>query len=956
MSTPLQSPAAALHTLPLRRAAAALWRRRALVVTLVTAASVLGACGEDANTKAEVGATDVTDDGAVTDSSGDSAVSDTATDSNAGPAAPAFKRGCPTSGKSLVRKLVAGETFHGPAALAAPGDWMLANSHAAFVVKAPTETEHTYAHYGGLLVDAVALVGCAQAAPERFGELLLLLGTINIGDLPASTLRTFRGTSAVVLADGSDGGAAKLRVHGVDDYFWLVELTLIAEAWRDGKPKKRSLPLGVKLALDYTLPPDRASIQVDLVVINETSAKREFHVGAAAFVDDSTEQQIWSKGKLAAGGFSLRTGMPWLAGSARDGAIVIAVDTNNLGTAQISGVDALVPIHQLAEPLTVGPKGSATGEDRQRFWIGVGATDSASAVATLEGIAVGGESWTGVDVAGHVVDIGDKTGVSDARVVLERRTNAGDYEPLLSERSGPGGAFSLRVPKVGAKDDLRLVAHAAGRDPSAPVVLSLDGKDGDVQLRIGEAGRIEHEVVDGEGKLLPARLTLVHKQTKATLLGFAAGTQGAWPVPPGSYTLIVTHGYTHTPWQGEVTVVAGKPAVVKATLPQVVQHAGWMSFDNHVHSQPSPDSTVPLADRYIAAAAEGLHIVVHSEHEIIVDSGPHLQASGVGAWVRGVTGQEVTASLPEHTNMTSVKPDPSHKRGAPVKWHGRDLAEIWALEKTRGAGFRTLNHPRKGCNWLCLIGWDRQQLTWTNDEPESVGLAQGATMFSWDFEAIETMNGMDSRLFVEAGKEDETGTFEDWLSFHNAGHLITGLAVTDVHGWAPPGSPRTWFRVPKDDLSAFSDAWLVDAVKAGHTVMSAGAFAEVSIGAAGPGELAKQGALQDGKAPVKVRVQAIAAVDVTRLVVVVNCVAVAEVQATKPNEVVKFDGVIDVPLSEDSHVVVVGFGAKPMPAGLKSYNPTKVPRFISNPIRVDVDGDGAWTPPGGRACTVQVSK
>ncbi len=885
-----------------------------------------------------------------------------------GTPSPAFAAGCPVAGKSLIRQLQAdGERFEGPASLAAKGDWMLANTHAAFVIKSPTETEHTYAYYGGLLVDAVALDGCSQAAPEQYGEMPLLIGRIDVGNFPATVLRTFRGTSAEVIADGSDGGPAVLRVHGVDDWFWLVELELIKQAYIADKPKQRSLPLGIKLALDYTLAPDRAALQIDLVAINDTAKPQELHVGAAAFLDDSTPQQVWSAGTLAIGGFGLKTNLPWITGSAATGAVVIAVDAQNLATAHISGVDALIPVDQLGEPLRLAPKGSPGDTDLQRFWVGVGRADSASAIATLEGVAVGGKAWTGVDVAGVVREEGSGEAIGGARVNLERKRNDGSFATLASARADDKGNYALRVPRVGAAGHLRLVAHAAGRDSSpAAVMPEGDGPFTDVELRLGPVGALGHDVRDGDGKPIPARLTLYGKGGVHTGLYFATGGQATVPVPPGEYTLVITRGYHHRPWSGEVQVAPHKTTAVTATLPRVVDTSGWMSFDGHVHSHPSPDSTVPLVERYRTAAAEGVDVVVHTEHEIVVDSEPARLASGVAAFVRGVGGEEVTATLPEHTNAFGLQPDPSHRRGAPVKWMGLDLGQIYAAERARGAAFVSLNHPRKGCNWLCVIGWDRLLVAPTLTDPTVVGLPAGATLWSWDFESVELLNGMDKALFHDQKAPDSTGTFEDWMSFWNGGHRITGLGVTDTHGYGPPGAPRTYFRVPKDDLTAFSLPWMTEAVKAGRTQVSAGGFARVSAdgGKSGPGDLVPKSAIaldKDGKATLalQVRVEAIPEIDVTRVLVLVNCDTALDVQATAPGDVVKLDKTLQVPIPAavllsglDAHVTVLAFGKQPMPKGLESADAHKVPRVITNPMVLDLNGDGAFQGPGGKACAV----
>ena len=917
-------------------------RRRWLGSLFVATLSVTG-CSDDADSGVDAQVT--------VDSVQDAA------DVAGGPRSPAFVAGCPQPGRSLLRQLQTdAERFEGPASLAAAGDWMLANEVAAFVVKAPTQNEHTYAYYGGLLVDAVALDGCEQAAPERFGEMPFLIGKIDVTSIPASTLRSFRGVSAEVLADGSDGGPAKLRVWGTDDWFWLVELELVKNAFLAGTPKPRSGPLGVKLALDYTLEPGRAALQVDLVAINTENTAKELHVGAASFMDDSVVQQIWSASTLSLGGMKLQTGLPFVAGSAADGAVVIAVDAGNLATAHFAGVDALIPVDQLGDPLQLGPAGSADGDsDLQRFWVGVGRGDSLDAIASLEGLSIGDKTWTGRDVQGVVREQPSGLPLPGATLELERRRNDGSFALLATARAGEDGSFAFRAPLLGKDGDLRIRAVAPGRAVGTPLDLPAEGA-GSIELALGEAGALGHDVRDGDDTPVPARLTLLDADGHETGLWFATGGQAGVPVPPGDYTVVVTRGYHHRPWTAKVTVAPGKTTAVAPVLPRVLDTAGWMAFDGHVHSQPSPDSRVPLPDRYQSAAAEGLEIVVHTEHEIIVDSEPARQASGVGAWVRGVVGEEVTATLPEHTNMFDVVPDPKHRRGAPVKWFGLDLAQIYAAEAARGAGFRALNHPRKGCNWLCVIGWDREKLAPALDDPTLVGLPQDATLWSWDFEAVELLNGTDTTIFLDPAKPERTGTFEDWMSFWNAGHRVAPLGVTDVHGWGPPGAPRTFFRVPKDDLSAFEPGWMTAAVKAGAVQVSAGAFARVAIAGKGPGETVPASAVVDGKLPVQVRIEALPEIDVTRVLVLVDCDTALEVSATDPNGVVKLDQTLQVPLAapgKDHHVVVLAFGKTPMPAGLQPVQAAKVPRVVVAPIVVDGDDDGAFTPPGGKTCDLK---
>jgi hypothetical protein len=152
-------------------------------------------------------------------------------------------RGCPVAGKAAARTLLdAAERPSGEHALAAPGDVVLLNTRAAWVLQG-VDAPRTYVHYGGAPIDAVALEGCAQAGPERFGEIALVFGQLVLTDFTASTLRMFRGERVEIVSDGADGGPAVVEVYGFDDVFHLVELTLMGEAYENGRPKQPSVPV-----------------------------------------------------------------------------------------------------------------------------------------------------------------------------------------------------------------------------------------------------------------------------------------------------------------------------------------------------------------------------------------------------------------------------------------------------------------------------------------------------------------------------------------------------------------------------------------------------------------------------------------------------------------------------------------------------------------------------------------
>ncbi|MBM3957892.1 MAG: hypothetical protein FJ313_07560 [Gemmatimonadetes bacterium] len=233
-----------------------------------------------------------------------------------------------------------------------------------------------------------------------------------------------------------------------------------------------------------------------------------------------------------------------------------------------------------------------------------------------------------------------------------------------------------------------------------------------------------------------------------------------------------------------------------------------------------------------------------------------------------------------------------------------------------------------------------------------LGFPPDAELWSWDFNAIELMNG--PRVIFRNPPGALAGAlFDDWMGFHNLGHRIVALGSSDTHGEEGPGEVRTYFASPTDDPVSFDGQDLVDALVAGRAVVSAGAFIRLTAGGqAGPGDMIGAGG---GTVDVAIRVEAPPAVDVAYVTVFRNCDQVASVLATDPHGVVKLDVTVPVAVTQDSHVVVAAFGAETMPPGLVQYSPAGRPRGVTNPVFVDHDGDGAFTPPGVKSCVYDLA-
>lgn len=864
-----------------------------------------------------------------------------------------FTQGCPIPNQATARQLKSiEERPEGPDALASTGDLLLMNEQAAFVIQGTGETR-AYFHYPGVLIDAVAVEGCEQAAAERFGEQIFLVGRLDAAKFTRSSLHLFDGQKAEIINDGSNGEPAVVRVSGKDAPFWLAELELAKAARVEGEMRPLSKSLGIKVQVDYILAPGSSVLEMELSLQNTNSEETPIMGGALLIMGNDTPSFSAADSTLAVGGFGIRMGVPWLVADSGEGAYALSMDTSNMGTTYVSGVDALIDVRQATDaPLVLAPAGSKGDTATVRFFTAVGPSDGNSATRHLEPYQPGPREYTLEELSGTVLEAASGEPVPGAQVFLELRSGS-EWQRLDSFGADKNGKFSGAAPLFfDSALSYRLRASAPGRhDLELPFK---PGDDAKVKLAMGPEGRLGYRVNDGNGKAMPAKVSIYQEGKLVDRLYLADG-HGNAPLAPGDYEISVTRGFEYQSAHQPIHVPAGASASLEVSLPRLVDTSGFLSLDGHVHAGPSPDSRIHIPQRLITAAAEGLEVVVGTDHEIITDWSYGIDEAGLRGELSTVVGQELTATVPEHINLYGVPVDETHPRGGPIRWYGKSVAELFDEAREQGARIISLNHPRLGCSYLCLIEWDRILGRPLLSDPRAIGLPKDAKLWSWNFDVIEYLNGYRS-VFVEPGKEHATGLFDDWMSFHNHGHRITAVGVTDVHGLEVPGSPRSYFAAANDKPDEFSLDEFESSIKTGKVLVSAGAFARVSIGEAGMGDLAQaEGDGEEMGVDLKVRIEALPEIDVSHFKVYVNCDEVLRINASQPDEVVKFNDTIRVPIEQDSHVVLLAFGQNRLPRGLASFDPAQIPRVTTNPIFVDADGDGKFSPPGGKSCTYSLN-
>lgn len=850
---------------------------------------------------------------------------------------------CPDASRAQAGPIQGAEVLlAGPNAVGGEGDYFLRSDKATFVISG-VDRRITYYHYGGILVDAVPTERCTQVADEQFEELGLLFGKLNLTDYLSSSLRAFRGETLEVVNDGSNGKPAHIRVTGVDAIYWLVEYELIKRSLESGKTRPPSEPFGVKVIIDYVLDPGSAVLQISFTVENHTDQMQRFLAGPEMIVGDALETVRYGKTPLEFGGFSLLGDIPFLTFGSPRGSYAYAMLDARMSQTNISGVNATIDLNQaLTKPIEAPAGGSAT----VGMLFAAGPRDDHSAARLLQPyLAEPLPDWSFElrPFSGRVVE---KSGepVSGATVDVQMPAE-GDWHTLERYVTDGDGRFGDDLAYfVGANLGYRVVVSGEGRLPTKPVEFKEPPAE-PLTIQAEPRGELIYRVVDSAETPIPAKITLFQGGERKQRY-FVDG-EGTVAVPPGDYEVSVTRGWEYGTYQGLLSVPVGKPGKLDVELTHWVDTAGYLSADTHVHSAPSPDSSVPIAMRIRSAAAEGLEIPVATDHEIIHGIGSGIAETGLGKWVNTVDGEEFTASVPEHVTIFPVHSDGS-LRGNPPTWYLHGIDELFAAAYGRGAKVGFLNHPRLGCSYMCLIGYDPHTAVASMKTPEPLGLPVTSSVWTWNFQGIEYMNGPRDP-FIRAGEEDRTGLFDDWQSFLNHGHRIVAIGASDEHDYDALGMPRIFFGAKSDAPEDFDEQDLVDAVYDGNILVSTGAFARVAVAGKTMGDVVT---VAGGNVSLKIEIEAIPEIDVTHFRVYVNCDQYGPpVATTDPDGVVKYDATFPLTVTSDANITVIGFGKNYLPRGLPQFDPTNNPRFTTNAIYVDVNGDGDFDAPGDKSCT-----
>jgi hypothetical protein len=877
-------------------------------------------------------------------------------------------------------RLVSGPepSFIGPLSNPQSGDAYLANDRVQVLIQGPGRSLGMNP-WGGNITDAdrVREDGTFR---DVFGEVAPF---INLAG-------TSSGESVSVLSDGSCGEPAAVRVQGtyvLSDYINLTTgINTVLPGALDGVDIDAQHPL--RFVTTYTAQPGANWIDVSITTTNEGA---EAVPWLLVWLAEAGITRGFVPGDE---GWSLNTfgGAEYFVFAGQDVAYGVLPRTPERRPARgyVSLVGGFALSHDKAAlDIFAYPDSAdviASGRERTDEMAFVVGSTHAEVVQTIQGLL----GATCAVVQGTVTEEGG--GPIAGAFVSAIAVEAGVEEADLSRtRSGDDGSYSLCLPP----GSVRLIAGQEGR-PYSGAATTPGRTDVDVpatgaievDLSLPPTGALQAAVTDGQGAPLPSRLTVYGVDPSphtyrldgdgfdprapgvTVMLDSVDGTFDL-ALEPGEYDAVFTRGPEYTLDRQQISVAAGNPVALTATLHRVVDTAGYLSGDFHVHAHWSPDSQIANTDRVANMAAEGVEILVSTDHAFVTDYAPDIDQLGLGGWITSVPGQEITTFDYGHFNGFPLLSDPGeHNRGA-IDWPGMSPEDINTSLNSETQVFQ-VNHPRavpapgEG-NYFNNVDLqfdaDGPYVGSDARDPLSVRLAADAQMLVSAFVAVEVMTWLDVQ------------GLHDWFNFLNAGVRFTATGNSDTHtlrvessGW-----PRNFVRLGEDTPSEMAPEDLVLAMHSGRNVISFGPF--VRLAATGTAEALVGDTVQpntSGEVAVTVNVQAppwipfdsVELLDgATNTVLAGGAVVPQLVSAGAAPEAQRLELQIDHTFTPtaDTWLVVVVTGSQGLFPGI-AYN-TSDPATLdiegvragnvdgpatafaaTNPIFVDADADGAIEP------------
>lgn len=459
---------------------------------------------------------------------------------------------------------------------------------------------------------------------------------------------------------------------------------------------------------------------------------------------------------------------------------------------------------------------------------------------------------------------------------------------------------------------------------------------------IHQVAPLRVKVIDeGTGAPLPARITVVDENGELAPLyyadrhhtpvrtGFAytdARGEALLQLGAGKHTIYASRGPEWSYAEVPLEHFYQQESSVKLSLRHEVNTNGWVSADTHIHTLTfSGHGDASLQERILTLAGEGLDVAISTDHNHHTDYRPaQIEAGLLGSYL-SIVGNEVSTDI-GHFNAFPLPAGGPIPDQTITDWHELDK-EI----RAKGAEVVILNHPR----WP---DYQRGPFGVSNLDPRSGYFADGLKL---PVDAIEVFNST-------APGTDWDEITADWFSLLNAGSMVRGVGSSDSHTVGDPvGQGRTWLRSSTDEPSQIDTNELYRHFRDGVSSMAIGLFGWATVQGQSSGSLV---APIDGEITVQFHIAGASWAEVETAKVYMNGVAVAQAETAprKAGEPLDTNVWFTIPAPEhDAWMLCSVRGPKPPGPWWTTMMPGLV--LMTNPVWIDVDGDGKYSSPAATA-------
>ena len=466
---------------------------------------------------------------------------------------------------------------------------------------------------------------------------------------------------------------------------------------------------------------------------------------------------------------------------------------------------------------------------------------------------------------------------------------------------------------------------------------------------------VEIRVLDGRRKRpVPARITIIDdrgqlaKFYNARTPGnavrpgilYTLGKEETVLLPQGHYTLYATRGME---WG-----VAELPLVVNSdlrqrhtlTISREVDTTGFVACDSHIHTLDGSghgDSTYP--ERMITIAGEGIEVAIATDHNHVSDYRGYQRATATHSHFLAIPGDEVTTRS-GHFTAFPLDPRQAVPGGVvgrnPLFLESEDWQALLTDMRDKGAEVVLLNHPY----WPTLAEGPFAQFRFNR---QTASQTTGSEFRFNGIEVAQPANQLPDKFYA----------LNDWFAMLNRGLRITAVGATDSHSVNDPvGQARTYLKSRSDNANNIDRRDVYKAFVEGRASTAAGIFARVSIadrysmGDLVPvSKLVLESDAGEARLAVNLQIATPSWVRPREAMIYLNGSLVRRRVINAPPDLPTdqtLDFNIELPV-HDAHIVAFVLGDSITLPGWTTYG--KITQAITNPIYLDVDGDGRYSSP-----------